>query len=177
MNSLRIVVPLSVILFGFSGCSKRVVDHVRSVDSTHKASIIIDEPYPLKYRLRIAFRDPNGAREVTQNAIPALRNEDFDVTIAFAVIGWTASHRHVVAVIRHGLGGTYYLAFDGETGLLIEPPLEALRMEIARLVRQRYSSYLKDESVDPLHWLTTDEARTAYRLYTERINNGAVVPN
>jgi hypothetical protein len=170
------------ILLGLSGCSTRVLDQTHSLDSTREASIVMDEPFPVHYRVRISFRSAKGARDITQDALPTIRTLDFDVPVAFAAIGWTANKRHLVAVIRHGGEGVYYIAIDGETGRLIEDravhgdigrpvdsPPDWIAMEIADLVRQRYPAYFKDRNLDPLQWLRTDAARSAYREYRDTI--------
>jgi hypothetical protein len=164
---MRVLIGLAALVT--SSCTIQVADRTVSSDSRRSAVISVEERLPLKYRLKIAFKTPDREYAITQDEISLLRNVDFDVSISFAAIGWTADNRHVVAVIRHGLGGVYYLAFDGVSGRSVDPA--PLTGEIARLVRLRYPAHFsRPDPPDPLRWIKTEEAWDAYRAWQEKLS-------
>lgn len=113
---MRLLIGLAALVT--SSCTIQVADRAVSADSQRSAAISLEERLPPTYRLKIEFRTPDREYTITQDEISVLRNTDFDVSISFAAIGWTTDNRHVVAVIRHGLGGVYYLVFDGAPAAL-----------------------------------------------------------
>ncbi len=74
----------------------------------------------------------------------------------------------MVAVIRHGLGGMYYLAFDGASGRIVDSA--PLMEEIAGVVRLKYPAYFsRPDAPDPFAWIGTMEGQDAYSAQQEKV--------